>query len=411
MFVGLRLAQYGLLFGCGLISARELGPAGRAAYALPLALGSSVWLLSHLSIDIAAARVYARRETGLYELVRMRVTTVIALGLADFAAALLIAFTVIRSLLGHASPIGIVLGALTAPLWLGVSAGGGILLLIGRTRAYAIWGVLSALVQLVLLLALIVAGRLTPEGAMATVAAGLLINMIAFGALVADSIGLSALRPSQDWPLLLRLIRIGGLIHPAAVALALSLQVDLFCISALGSRNQVGHYSVAATLAGSVFLAVTALAQAAFHDQMQPDEGKAAAYTARFMRRSTILAGMLAILGVALGYPLIRFVYGPTWTASVVPFMILTAASIPLMIQTPAMVFLYRSARPVIFALAGVGAVAVNVVLNLVLIPPLGIIGCALASFITYSAYAFVLLTQYRRVTGSPIRSLFFGRA
>src|SRR5947208_4591042 len=62
-----RTAQYGLAFLSGIIITRQLGPTGRAGYALPLALTAIVWVVLHLSIEAAAQRLLGRREATLGE--------------------------------------------------------------------------------------------------------------------------------------------------------------------------------------------------------------------------------------------------------------------------------------------------------------------------------------------------------
>ncbi len=43
-YLGLRIAQYALLFVATIIITRKLGPVGRAQYALPLAVSGGVWV-------------------------------------------------------------------------------------------------------------------------------------------------------------------------------------------------------------------------------------------------------------------------------------------------------------------------------------------------------------------------------
>jgi O-antigen/teichoic acid export membrane protein len=408
-FVAMRLSQHAILFVFGLLSARLLGPVGRAEYALVLALGSTVWLLSHLSLDLAVARIYARQEARLTELVRIRATFVVLVGIAGAAVALGLGLAFPQRLVGDASTTAVLLGAATVPLWLAVYAAGGILLLVGDNTRYALAGAGAALLQLALLVAVAIATPLTPELALLTAVGGLAVNALIFAVLLGRAVSWRALLPSTDWRLGKRILRVGAAMHPAIMGLALSVQLDLFCLAALGSAREVGYYSVAATLAGSVFMAINAVAQAVWHRQMDPDQPEAAALTVRFARKTAVLAAGLALAGVALGYPLIRLAYGAEWTSSVAPFMILIVAAVPLMIQTPTTAFLARSARPLWFALGGVAAVAVNLALNVALIPGLGTIGCALATLITYAGYAASQLLLFRRVTGWPVRAFFRG--
>ena len=359
-FVAFRLSQYAILFIAGLVSARALGPSGRAHYALPLALGSSVFLIVHISLDAATARFYARGEAQLTELVGIRVTGVLVTGVIGFGLAIALGVAFAGRLVGNADLGTLVLGALTAPLWVAVSAAGTVLLMSGRTAEYARAGLIAACSQFALLISIIAATTLTPDLALITVVVGLAANAATFGVIVVRIVGLSGLIPSGDWRLFHRLVRVGLQIHPAAVALGFSLQIDLFCIAALRSTSDVGLYSLAAMIASNVFLAISALSQVAFPRQMHPDARTAADYTVAFTRKMLLLTAVFAGIGMILGYPLIWLLYGPSWTPSTVPFLILTLATVPLMVQGPTTVFLYRSARPVIFAVAGVAAVLIE---------------------------------------------------
>jgi O-antigen/teichoic acid export membrane protein len=399
-FVGLRGVQYSALFISGLVASRVLGPEGRATYALPLAMGSFVWLVLHFSLDAAVARLYARQEVPLAELVRTRMAAVWAVGIVGALVVVGIGMVSPRRLMGNADLTGVILAAATVPLWLSVSSIGSLLLVVGKAMRYAVAGAVSGVLQLLVLVILVVGIGVTPDLAILTVVVGLTANLALVCRGLTGTVGAKALIPAWNRTLFLRLLRVGAMLHPAAVAVGLSLQIDLFCIAAIGSRAQVGYYSVAATLASSLFLAINALAQTAVHRQMDHDQEAAAAYTVRFVRKATCLALGLAAAGALLGYPLIRLVYGPAWSGSYLPFAILTVATIPLMLQGPLAVFLSRSVRPAIFAFAGVAVVTLNLGFNVVLIPLLGLSGCALSSFCAYVLYTAGLLHVFRRTTG-----------
>src|SRR5947209_109114 len=78
--LALRVCQYVVLFVVGLVVARALGPSGRAQYALPLALATSVWVVVNLSLDGSTGALLARREGSLRDIARFLSAATLILG-------------------------------------------------------------------------------------------------------------------------------------------------------------------------------------------------------------------------------------------------------------------------------------------------------------------------------------------
>src|SRR5215218_8931008 len=89
-----RAAQYGLAFLSGIIITRALGPAGRAGYALPLALSATVWVALNLSIEAAAQRLLGRREATLKEVAGFLAAATLAISAFAVAIAIVVGMLV-----------------------------------------------------------------------------------------------------------------------------------------------------------------------------------------------------------------------------------------------------------------------------------------------------------------------------
>jgi stage V sporulation protein B len=371
--VGLRIAQYVVLLIVSVVVARALGPAMRAEYALALALAVGVWLLIGLSLDTAAGALLARGEASVYALSRLLATAVVALGALGFTATCVIGIPLADDFLSGASSTAVVIAAATVPPTLAAQMAIGLLSRIGALRPYGLATVTGAAVQLVFVAIVDGAWGLTPETAILGAVLGWVAIALPLWVVLARRIGVGALVPSFSAALVARLIKAAAVLHPSTLALALMLRVDLFIVSALTSPRETGLYSLAATLAETVFL-VTAAA-----------------------------ASVLALAAL----PLVRVFYGAEWTGSVPALMILTLAAVALAVEAPARVLLARVGRYAAISFVALLGLAVNVLANFALIPLLGIAGAAIASVIAYWLYTVLLLRVFRSAMSLSLRPMF----
>src|SRR5206468_2351986 len=126
-------------------------------------------------------------------------------------------------------------------------------------------------------------------------------------------------------------------------------------------------------------------------------EPVAARYTFDFMRQNLALAIGLAVAAAIVSYPFVTVVYGGDWSPAVVPFVILAAAATARAIDAPALPLLVRTAPALEISGVAFLAAAVNVALNFLLIPWLGIPGSAVASAVSYWLMALLMLRLLSR--------------
>lgn len=183
------------------------------------------------------------------------------------------------------------------------------------------------------------------------------------------------------------LLRYGVPLVPTSLAYWVFMTSDRVLLANLSTLQQVGLYSVAASLVNLTNIAVTALAQAwsphAVH-AYEADRGTAALLFGRMMTYILGAFGLLAVSISAFASTLVGFLAGPEFAgaaAAVPPLAIgmvayastqITAGGITLRGQTGYL------------ALHSWLAALLNLALNLVLIPPLGMLG---AAWTTAAAY------------------------
>jgi O-antigen/teichoic acid export membrane protein len=399
--LGFRAVQFLFLFLLSLVATRALGPSGRGQYALALNLATIVWVLCHLSVEHSIGRMLARKEASLVELCHLASLFALALGLVGVTIALAIGLSVRDSLLGDASPATVVLAAATIPFTLIGQMAAALLLRIGELRAYG-WVIASgAAVQFVLVVGIEAGVGLTPSLAMLCALLTVALVGIALVVLLARRVGLHALAPVSEWRLVRSALRTGIRLQAASVALWLNLNVDLLLVGLLASTREAGLYSLSASLAEIVFVAVSTVALAALETQTKVDAKTAVAYTMDFIGQNLGVAVVLALCAAALSFPFIIVVYGSAWRASVLPFALLMPAVVALAVEGPARDMLIRIAPPLAISAASVAGLALNAGLNFLLIPQMGIEGASLASVLSYwlaGGLMLYLLSHYGEV-------------
>jgi O-antigen/teichoic acid export membrane protein len=406
-YLPMRVAQYGFLFVSALVVTRALGPVGRAQYALPLALAGAVWILTNLTLEIAAGRLLARREARLQQLLPTLSLSFISLSLIAVAISVIVGLTLRSVLLAGDTETMVVLAALTIPFLLASQLAGQLLIVLGRLRAQGLATAFGALPQLGMVAALALMGRLTPERALGAALLGFASTGILLVVMLARDVGARSLLPAFKPTVLRRLLRVGAVLHPGSIAIQFAPRLDLILVAAFLSAHNVGIYSLALVLADSMLLAAQALSVSAVHRQFADDEPDAARFTLDFIRQSLLLTIAVIIAIAPLAYPLIVLCYGPAFAESTLPFLILLTATAATAIEAPCRILLVRIASPFLISGLVCASLVLNAVLTVVLIQFLSIAGAALASVAAFWGLALGMLWVVRAKSGNPVRSVF----
>jgi stage V sporulation protein B len=137
----------------------------------------------------------------------------------------------------------------------------------------------------------------------------------------------------------------------------------------------------------------------------QTDE-RETSLTERAVRATLVL---IAGAGLALGLvaePFLAIAFGPEFADGSLALRILLVAMLPLSVARILAGDLKGRGRPgTVSAAMGIAAI-VTIVLDLLLIPRLGIAGAAAASVVAYSIAAAVLAISFVRLTGADARAL-----
>jgi O-antigen/teichoic acid export membrane protein len=186
----------------------------------------------------------------------------------------------------------------------------------------------------------------------------------------------------------------------------LNLRLDLLLVPALLNLASAGVYLVAVRIS-EVITQVSSSSAAFLFPHVAAQEERDATETTERAARMTLLVVVLGGLPLALlAEPILSAAFGAEFASGALTVRIMLLAMIPLSIVRLLAGDLKGRGRPGLVSLAALLALVATVVLDLLLIPWLGIDGAALASLLTYTVSAAVLLRAYRGLTGGSMLAL-----
>ncbi|HEX6308366.1 MAG TPA: polysaccharide biosynthesis C-terminal domain-containing protein [Longimicrobiales bacterium] len=387
---GSRVVLVALGIAASVLTARALGPAGLGALTVMLTLGTlavqfiNLGLPSALSWQVAADRSRLPQLLGASLLWGTGVGTACACGLYLF-------FQAVPSLSPIASTTLLAAALAWIPLGLLLLLLLGLLLGLDRLSEYNAAPVIQAAVGLAVVLALFRAGRTDVQA----------FYLASFVPLAATCCALAvwlhhrASRVALPSRALLR--QAAGYSLRAWLSLFFSftvLKFDLLMIARMLGETDAGLYAIAASAGEFVVLPFAALGTVVF----PAVAGSAVQWP--FVRRVTIKAALALlpalVLAPFLAEPLVVLVFGTAYAAAVPALLWLLPGVYLLGINTVLMHYFAGIGMPRVAVISPALATALNVALNLILLPRLGIAGAAIGSTAAYGAMLLCSLLYIR---------------
>ncbi|MGY3297250.1 O-antigen/teichoic acid export membrane protein [Pseudomonas sp. TE6288] len=190
--------------------------------------------------------------------------------------------------------------------------------------------------------------------------------------------------------------------HPDLLFQQLILRSDYLFIGALLGSTALGHYAMASAAAELLLIVPEAVTTPLMKRLLQQDAGMERITPLALRLTATVMLG--ACLGMALiGHWLIVTLFGADYAPAYPALLALLPGLLGLCYASILRLDLLGKNRPgTVSLMMGAGA-ALNLVLNIVLIPAWGIVGAAAASSIAYLAVTVTMLVLYCRLSGVPL--------
>ena len=184
----------------------------------------------------------------------------------------------------------------------------------------------------------------------------------------------------------------------------LNYRVGLFVVERLLGLSDTGVYSIAVVVAELLWFVSGSLTQAVYGRIGTPDAARAAATTVRALQLSLAALGVAAPLLWLLAAAVVPRALGPAYAASLAPLAVLLPGAL-LFGGASALsaYFTNHAGRPRVPALVAALSLVLGATLALLLVPPLGMVGAALAAALSYTVSVAVLAWAFARHAGVPL--------
>lgn len=384
-----------------ILIARLLGPEGRGQYAVAIAVGAIG--SQALSLGLQAANTYfVAREPDILR--RLTSNTIALAAGAVVVVGLAAAFFAIVPAASPVSPGLMALALASIPPTLLVLNLRHLLLGINEVRPYNLIDLVAGVGGVAMTLALALSGAATPGSLLAVAIAVAVLGVGVATRGLRPHLG-PLPRPSTE--LMRRCGAYGFRIYLTTVFALFVLKSDLLVIQFEKGSEDAGLYSIASSMADLLWIFPSVVGAILFPRLAAlPDEAERWRLTLR-TTGGTLLV-FLPILGLTalLAPVVIRIMFGAEFEPAAASLRILCAAILFYGTTSIFSQFLAARGLPLIVVAVWAAGFALNLGLNLVLVPPLGIEGSALASLISYAAVFFGILAasvSAVRSSGPPL--------
>lgn len=400
---GAQVGIYALGFIGSVLIARALGAEGRGRYYLPVTAAMFASVVFHLTLASANTFLYAERRFSLRELAGNATLLAVPLGVAG-AAVLVGVYSLTADSLFPGVRLGdLLIAAAVLPFQLHLLWMNNLFQLsrrVSRSQAALLAG---ALVQTVLIAVLYASGVLDVRLVLVLYAAS---QLVPWALMVWWAREFAPMRPSFDRDRLRATVGFGLKLHIGLVASFLLLRADVFLVSFFLGTREVGIYSLAVLLAELVVLLTNPLVIAALPFQADAGIQEAGRLSFKAARFNLIFALVLGAVFAATLWLAIPLLYGREFAAAYSALVALLPGIAAMAVSQPLGNWLTRQGRPWVLTGMGVGAFLLNLALNVVLLPSLGLVGASIASSVAYAALTTAFVAWGLRITGLGLRDV-----
>jgi O-antigen/teichoic acid export membrane protein len=396
-----QVATYLLIFAVSILVARGLGPVGRGQYYLPVTVAAAAVVLVHLGLEAASTFVVAERRFTLAQVAAISTFLAPISGLVG-AAGLTVLYVLTKdSLLKGVSWEAFIVAPALLPIQVHMLWAMNIFALGGQVVRAQTAQFAGALMQVVLLAPVVLAGRLTLLYALGTYAVFIALPWLL---LVVWSRSFAPLRPAFDRDIVRELVGFGIKLQLGLVFFFLLFRADTLLINLMLGPREVGIYSLTVVLAEAVMLLTMPLVLATLPLQAAMSNENAGSFSFKVVRFNAAFAFLLSALLAATMWVGIPLLYGGDFAAAYGALVALLPGVVALSVARPLSNWLVRQNRPWVISGLGAAAFTVNIALNVLLLPAIGIVGASLASSIAYVGLTVALVAWGLRCAGLSAR-------
>jgi O-antigen/teichoic acid export membrane protein len=384
-------------FGTIIVISRVLGPAGQGAYSLIILIPTIIAMVGNLGIGIANAYFGGKRKYKLSDIATNSVVAAAGFGII-LAAAFLVYYSVFNpSFLSDVKGEAVVIATFAMPFSLLIMYFGFILLGQGRIKEFNLVGLTQGgTILLLTLLLLLVIQKNVLSPVMAWIGGVILAATISIW-LVRR---ITSMSRGFNYSLFKESVKFGVQGYLGNVIQFLNYRLDMLLVAMLMSLEFVGYYSVAVPLAEALWYFPSAVGTVIFARTITLSPEEANKSTPKICRNTLFLTILAALILLFLSKYIIILLFGSAFLPALRPLQILLPGVVALSIVKVLGNEISGRGKPIINTYIAGTSLAINIPLNLLLIPRIGISGAALASTISYTASAAFGVVTFVKISG-----------
>lgn len=399
--LGTQAVAHALGLAASVLIARSLGADGRGAYVLPVTTAATCVAFSQLGLELATNYVAAERG---YTLARLTAaTSLLAILVAPTAVGAMLAFYLLArdGLLAGVGWVELLIAAAVVPfnvhnIWLA-----NLIVIAKRLPQTQLATLAGAFVQTAGTGLVAAAGILTVRSVLLLWAASIVVPW-ALNILIARRF--APVRPAVDREALRLVVSLGARLYAVTLFNFLLLRIDVFLVNQYAGVEAVGIYTLAVLFAEMIWLLGHPLVTAVLAFQVSTAREAAGLVSFKAARFNLGIAFVIALGFTATGWFAIPLVYGNDFADVYLALVVLLPGILAMAAARPLSNWLLRAGRPASQSALYVGAFVLNVALNVILIPELGLVGASVASSVAYCVLAAGLIGWAMRASGLSLR-------
>ena len=209
-----------------------------------------------------------------------------------------------------------------------------------------------------------------------------------------------------DLRLAKRTLGFGVKSHAGRVMLLGNYRLDQWLLGAIAGSRELGLYSVAVAWAEALWFLPTTLSAVQRPDLVRAAKREAARLSTFIFRAAMVLTLVSAGAMLLLAPFLCVTIFGEEFRGSIIDLRILVLGTFGVVALKLLGNALTAQSRPVLASTAIGAGFAATIVLDVILIPPYGGLGAAIASSLAYTAGGLAIVLIFSRALASPVADL-----
>ena len=401
--IATQVATFLVSTAIGILVTRVLGPDGKGFYFLAISLTTLIFVFIKSSIEVAGTYYVGKKEYGVNQLPAHYLFSSLLMTVVAYLA-LALGWRHLEAWLFPNLPlIYAVIALLALPANLVILYFASILMIPNKVAKYNRIFIFQNLVSTILLVFFIFVLRSGALGAIIAWTITLWIAALYSIYVVRSEIGIPLTVKAS---FLRKLFSFGLKGHIGEITDYFIDRTDAFLVNYFLGITNVGYYSIALMaellwyIPNSIIAILYPKFSAGGHDTLG-----LAMQACRITLFVTAIPGLLLML---LAKPLVLIAFGPSFAPAIAPLVIAVPGIVSLSISKCLKIYLSSQGLPLPASYASLIAYAVNLSLNIVIIPRYGLSGAAAVGSISYILYALIIFGQFSwRYNASFVDTIF----